>query len=328
MNGRPPSPFPVPSSPREGQTFDHRGSRWLAYVNFVKLPHTLFALPFALVGVVLASYRAAVSWTQLGWVVLAFTCARFAAMGFNRIVDRDIDARNPRTSQREIPSGVLRVTEALVAVGIAAVLFVYAAWRLNPLCAMLSPLALAWVFFYSYTKRFTRWCHIVLGVGMSIAPVGGYLAVTGAWSDPWWMLIALALAVATWGGGFDVLYALQDIEFDRSHRLYSLPAAIGGRHALFAARVLHGATIVCLAMVGAATFTGTSGGTFYAIGVVVAAALLVYEHSLVRPDDYSRLDAAFFTMNGVISIVFFTCVLLDRLTHANPITYALARLLG
>jgi 4-hydroxybenzoate polyprenyltransferase len=328
MNGRPPSPFPLPSSPREGQTFDHRGSRWLAYVNFVKLPHTLFALPFALVGVVLASYRAAVSWTQLGWVVLAFTCARFAAMGFNRIVDRDIDARNPRTSQREIPSGVLRVTEALVAVGIAAVLFVYAAWRLNPLCAMLSPLALAWVFFYSYTKRFTRWCHIVLGVGMSIAPVGGYLAVTGAWSDPWWMLIALALAVATWGGGFDVLYALQDIEFDRSHRLYSLPAAIGGRHALFAARVLHGATVVCLAMVGAATFTGTSGGTFYAVGVVVAAALLVYEHSLVRPDDYSRLDAAFFTMNGVISIVFFTCVLLDRLTHAKPITYALMRLLG
>lgn len=328
MNGRPPSPATLPSSPREGQTFDHRGSRWLAYVNFVKLPHTLFALPFALVGVVLASYRAEVSWTRLGWVVLAFTCARFAAMGFNRIVDRDIDARNPRTRQREIPSGVLRVTEALVAVGIAAILFVYAAWRLNPLCAMLSPLALAWVFFYSYTKRFTRWCHIVLGVGMSIAPVGGYLAVTGAWSDPWWMLVALALAVATWGGGFDVLYALQDIDFDRSHRLYSLPAAIGGRRALFVARVLHGTTVVCLAMVGAATFTGTSGGTFYAVGVVVAAALLVYEHSLVRPDDYSKLDAAFFTMNGVISIVFFACVLIDRITHVNPITYALARLLG
>lgn len=321
------SPFALPSSPREGQTFDHRGSRWLAYVNFVKLPHTLFALPFALVGVVLASYRAPVTWSMLGWVVLAFTCARFAAMGFNRIVDRDIDASNPRTRQREIPSGVLRVTEAVIAVGIASAVFVYAAWRLNPLCAMLSPLALGWVFFYSYTKRFTRWCHIVLGIGMSIAPVGGYLAVTGAWSRPSWMLIVLALAVATWGGGFDVLYALQDIDFDRSHRLYSLPAAIGGRRALFAARLLHGGTVVCLAMVGAAVFTGTSGGTFYALGVLAAAALLAYEHSLVRADDFSKLDAAFFTMNGVISIVFFTCVLIERITHSPPVTLALVRLL-
>ena len=328
MNDQPHSAFTIPHSPREGQTFDHRGSRWLAYVNFVKLPHTLFALPFALVGVVLASYRAPVTWGELGWVVLAFTCARFAAMGFNRIVDRDIDARNPRTRQREIPSGVLRVTEAIVAVALAAIVFVYAAWRLNPLCALLSPLALTWVLFYSYTKRFTRWCHIVLGIGMSIAPVGGYLAVTGSWSDPWWMLIALALAVATWGGGFDVLYALQDIEFDRSHRLYSLPAAIGGRRALLVARVLHTGTVVCLAMVGAATFTGASGGTFYALGVLAAAALLVYEHSLVRADDFSKLDAAFFTMNGVISIVFFTCVLIERLTHANPVTYALTHLVG
>ena len=328
MKEHPPSPVPLPSSPREGQTFEHRGSRWLAYVNFVKLPHTLFALPFALVGVVLASYQAPVGWAVLGWVVLAFTSARFAAMGFNRIVDRDIDARNPRTRQREIPSGVLRVTEAIVAVAIASVLFVYAAWRLNPLCGTLSPLALGWVLFYSYTKRFTRWCHLVLGVGMSIAPVGGYLAVTGTWSRPWWMLIALALAVATWGGGFDVLYALQDIEFDRDHRLYSLPAVIGGPRALLVARVLHAGTVVCLAMVGAATFTGTSGGTIYAVGVLVAAALLVYEHSLVRADDFSRLDAAFFTMNGVISILFFTCVLIERLTHARPLTYALGRLLG
>ena len=171
------------ASQREGQTFAHRGSRWLVYANFVKLPHTLFALPFALVGVVLASYRAPVTWTMVGWIVLAFTCARFAAMGFNRIVDREIDARNPRTKQREIPSGALRVTEAVAAVSIASLLFIYAAWRLNPLCAMLSPVALGWVFFYSYTKRFTRWCHLVLGVGMSIAPVGGYLAVTGKWSD-------------------------------------------------------------------------------------------------------------------------------------------------
>jgi 4-hydroxybenzoate polyprenyltransferase len=328
MTPNPLSPFPLPPTPssREGQTFEHRGARWLAYVNFVRLPHTVFTLPFALVGVVLASYRAPVTWSLVGWTLLAFTCARFAAMGFNRIIDRDIDARNPRTRQREIPSGVLRVTEAVGAVTVASALFVYAASRLNPLCAVLSPVALGWVLFYSYTKRFTRWCHLVLGVGMSIAPVGGYLAVTGAWSEPWWMLVVLALAVATWGGGFDVLYALQDIQFDRDHRLHSLPANLGGRRALAIARVLHALTVCCLAMVGAVTFTGTGGGSFFALGVVVAAALLVYEHSLVKPDDFTRLDAAFFTMNGVISIAFFVCVLIERLVHDVPSLYALVQL--
>jgi 4-hydroxybenzoate polyprenyltransferase len=294
-------------APLEGQTFAHRGSRWLVYANFVKLPHTLFAMPFALVGVVLASYHAPVSSSRVGWIVLAFTCARFAAMGFNRIVDREIDARNPRTKQREIPSGVL---------------FVFAAWRLNPLCAALSPIALAWVFFYSYTKRFTRWCHLVLGVGMSIAPVGGYLAVTGQWSQPWWMLIALALAVATWGGGFDILYALQDVAFDKSQSLYSLPVAFGERRALWLARAFHVCTVACLAAVGAAAFGGTNGGGYYALGVAVAAGLLVYEHSLVKADDFSRLDAAFFTMNGVISIAFFVCVLTERLIHPTSMLYA------
>ena len=310
---------------REGQTFAHRGSRWLAYVNFVKLPHTVFALPFALVGVVLASYRAPVTLAMIAWTVLAFTCARFAAMGFNRVIDREIDAQNPRTRQRELPSGVLRVTEAIGAVMIASLIFLYAAWRLNPLCGVLAPLALGWVFFYSYTKRFTRWCHLVLGVGMSIAPVGGYLAVSGAWSHPWWMLVALALAVATWGAGFDVLYALQDIDFDRCLGLHSLPAMLGGPRALTIARALHVVTVCCLAMVGAATFTGpsASAGAFYALGVVVASGLLVYEHSLVKPDDFSRLDAAFFTMNGVISIVFFVCVLLERVLHPAPSLYAL-----
>jgi len=246
-------------------------------------------------------------------------------MGFNRIVDRQIDARNPRTRQREIPSGVLPVVEAIAAVSIASALFAAAAWKLNPLCAWLAPLALGWVFFYSYTKRFTRWCHLVLGVGMSIAPVGGYLAVTGAWSRPWWMLVALALAVATWGGGFDILYALQDVDFDKSQRLYSLPVAFGERRALSIARLLHVGTIACLALVGAANFAGTNAGAFYALGVVIAAGLLVYEHSLVKVDDFSRLDAAFFMMNGVISIAFFVCVLTERLLHRIPLLYALAR---
>ena len=299
---------------REGQTFVG-ASRVVRYINFVKLPHTVFALPFALVGVTLASYTHPVRWSALGWIVLAFTAARFAAMGFNRIADRHIDARNPRTAGRELPSGALGVREASVSVVIAAALFALAAWQLNPLCAALTPVALGWVFFYSYTKRFTRWSHLVLGVGLAIAPVGGYLAVTGAWSVPWWMLIALTVGVATWSAGFDVLYALQDEEFDRVHRLHSIPVAFGRRGALFAARLLHLLTVASLAAVGLAVPVGW----LYAAGVAVAAALLLYEHSLVRGDDLSRLDAAFFTMNGVISITFFIFVLIDRLTHARAL---------
>lgn len=292
----------------EGQTF--RGaSAVVRYVNLVKLPHTVFALPFALVGVTLASYVAPVTLSKVVWVVIAFTAARFAAMGFNRIVDRDVDALNPRTKSREIPSGALPVTGAATAVATACVVFVVAAWQLNPLCLALSPVALAWVLSYSYAKRFTRFCHLVLGIGLSIAPVGGYLAVTGQWSEPWWMLVALALAVATWVGGFDVLYALQDIEFDCAHGLHSLPASLGESAALNVARSLHLTTILCLAIVGLAV----GAGWVYFAGVVVAALLLLYEHSLVKPGDLSRLDAAFFTMNGVISIAFFGFVLAERL---------------
>jgi len=293
----------------EGQTFSGV-SRIVRFVNLVKLPHTVFALPFALVGVTLGSYVAPVTVQEVIWVVIAFTSARFAAMAFNRIVDRDVDALNPRTRSREIPSGALTVASAGTAVVIACVAFVLAAWRLNPLCLALSPLALAWVLFYSYTKRFTRLCHLVLGIGLSIAPVGGYLATTGQWSDPWWMLVLLATAVATWVGGFDILYALQDIEFDCAHGLHSLPASLGERGALNVARVLHVCTVLALAGVGVAV----GAGWIYAAGVLVAMALLLYEHSLVKPGDLGRLDAAFFTMNGVISILFFAFVLGERLT--------------
>ena len=293
---------------REGQTFSGRGAL-LRHVNLVRLPHTLFALPFALVGAVLASYIAPITLSAVTWVVVAFTSARFAAMGFNRIVDREIDARNPRTRMREIPSGAMTVREAAGAVIIASVLFFIAAWRLNSLCLVLAPLALAWVLFYSYTKRFTRWSHLVLGVGLSIAPVGGYLAITGRWSTPWWMLIALAIAVATWVAGFDILYALQDISFDRENGLYSVPSTLGEANALGIARILHFTTVAALAFAG----IGAGAGIVYFAGVVVAAALLLYEHSLVKVDDFSRLDAAFFTMNGVISIVFFGFVFTERL---------------
>jgi 4-hydroxybenzoate polyprenyltransferase len=299
---------------REGQTFSgpSAAARW---ASFVKLPHTVFALPFALTGVVLASRVAIPTVGQVGWVVLAFTCARFAAMAFNRIVDRDVDAINPRTRMREIPSGALPLSQARLSVALSGALFMVSAWMLNPLCGMLSPVALGWVLFYSYCKRFTRWSHLVLGLGLGIAPVGGYLAVVGAWSQPVWMLPVLALAVMTWSGGFDILYALQDVEFDRANRLFSLPASLGTPRALTVARGLHVGTVLLLALVGWAT----GGGALYALGVAIVAILLAYEHSLVAPDDLSQLDAAFFTMNGVISISFFICVLLERVLHLRSL---------
>ncbi len=293
---------------REGQTFGGT-SVFIRHANFVKLPHTVFALPFALVGVTLASYVAPVTFQQVVWVIMAFTSARFAAMGFNRIADREIDARNPRTSARELPSGAMTLREAALAVFIAGLLFFLSAAMLNRLCLELAPVALGWVLFYSYTKRFTRWSHLALGLGLAIAPVGGYLAVAGHWSDPWWLLIALAIAVATWVGGFDILYSLQDVSFDRDEGLHSVPAIWGEPRALLVARLMHALTIVALAAVALSAVTGL----LYVVGALVAAALLIYEHSLVRPNDFSRLDAAFFTMNGVISIVFFGFVLTERL---------------
>lgn len=298
---------------RDGQTLAGE-SLLVRYLNFVKLPHTVFALPFALVGATLASYRVPVTWRALGWIVLAFTAVRFAAMGFNRIVDRDIDARNPRTAGRELPRGALTLRQASAAVAVASFLFVYAAWRLNPLCGWLSPVALGWVLMYSYTKRFTRWSHVVLGISLSIAPVGGYLAVAGRWAEPWWLLIVLALAVATWVAGFDILYALQDRTFDLAQGLHSIPVAFGAEGAVRISQGLHAVTVASLATVGVAT----GAGWLYAAGVAVAAALLLYEHSLVKPNDLRRLDAAFFTMNGVISIAFFGFVLAERMMRATP----------
>ena len=295
-------------SAREGQTYAG-SSAAVRYANLVKLPHTLFALPFALVGVVLASRQAPVTVRAVLWVAVAFGAARFAAMAFNRIVDRDVDALNPRTASREIPSGVISPRAAGVAVIVASLVFVVAAWRLNPLCLALSPLALAWVLGYSYSKRFTRFAHLWLGLGLGIAPAGGYLAITGAWSDPWWVLPALSLAVMSWVAGFDIFYALQDVSFDRKHGLHSIPAAIGEPRAIVVARVMHVITVLALAAVG----VGVGGGAWYLAGVAVVAGLLVYEHSLVRPHDLGRLDAAFFTMNGVISIVFLAFVLAERL---------------
>ncbi len=241
-------------------------------------------------------------------------------MGFNRIVDRDIDAINPRTAKRELPAGTLSLAQAKGSVIAASALFVLAAWQLNPLCLALSPIALLWVLGYSYTKRFTRYSHLWLGLGLSIAPVGGYLAVTGAWSDPWWFLCVLALAVVCWSGGFDMLYALQDADFDRTNGLYSMPSAIGVSNAIAFSRALHVIAVSCLSLV---VYTQPLGAELPSVqlllwaGVVFVAAMLVWEHRMVKADDLSKLDAAFFTMNGVISIGFLTVFAVARFLAAG-----------
>ena len=292
---------------REGQTFAGE-SLVTRYVNFVKLPHTVFALPFALLGVIVASYRRPVTWRVALLVVIAFTTARFVAMGFNRIADRRLDARNPRTQSRELPSGRLTLSQAWAAVLFAMVLFLWAAWALNPFCAALAPVALIWIATYSYTKRFTYWSHLWLGAALAIAPVGGYVAVTGEWSDPWWLLLVIAAAVACWVAGFDVFYALQDEEFDRTHRLRSLVVRLGQGGAIFMAKLLHGAAIVALVAFG----VGAGLGWPYYLGVGIGAGIIAWEHQLVRPGDLSRLNAAFFTANGIVSIVVFLGALVDR----------------
>mgnify|MGYP002778966170 CR=1 FL=1 len=293
----------------EGQTLRGRG-RFVDYSNLVKLPHTLFALPFCMVGAIVASYESTVRFADIGWILLAFTSARFAAMGFNRIVDRFIDARNPRTVSREIPSGKLSVGEAAFAVAVASGLFLLSAGMLNPLCLLLAPFALGWVFFYSYTKRFTRWAHLVLGFALAIAPVGAYLAITGRWSEPWGALLAFALGVLCWVAGFDILYSLQDESFDREQGLHSVPAAFGAQRAIAISRLLH-LTCVVLFATSAALFGST--GLLFALGVVIIGLMLIYEQSLVRADDLSRIDAAFFNINGAISVLFFVIVLTERL---------------
>jgi 4-hydroxybenzoate polyprenyltransferase len=296
------------SSKREGQTFEGE-SLFVRYVNFVKLPHTLFALPFALLGVIVASYKQPVTWRVAVLVIVAFTAARFVAMGFNRIADRRLDARNPRTQGRELPSGRLTLSQAWAAVLAAIVAFLFCAWALNPLCVALAPVALIWIASYSYTKRFTDWSHLWLGGALAIAPVGGYVAVTGEWSDPAWLLVVIAGGVACWVAGFDIFYALQDEAFDRKEGLHSLVVRLGQGWAIIVAKLLHGAAIAALIMFG----KGAGLGLPYFAGVVGAIVIISWEHRQVKPGDLSKLNAAFFTANGVVSILIFLGALVDRI---------------
>jgi len=285
------------------------GSRLVAYANFVKVAHTVFALPFTVVGLVSASRVYPLSVRVALLAVVAFGAARFAAMGFNRIADVRLDAANPRTVGRELPAGRMSLREAWALVVLMGAVFVTASKLLNPLCFALSPVALAWVLGYSYAKRFTALSHLWLGLGMAIAPVGGYLAVTGAWMTPWWGLALLAAVVTCWGGGFDVIYSLQDEAFDRAHGLRSLTVALGPARAILTSRALHVAAVAALAGFGLVADFGAA----YFAGVAAAAALLVWEHRLVVPGDYRRLDAAFFAMNGIISAVVMAGAVADAL---------------
>ncbi len=274
-------------------------SRAVAYANFVKVAHTVFSLPFTVVGIAAASRVRPLHWRTVALAGLAFAAARFAAMGFNRIADRRYDALNPRTADRELPSGRMSLSEAWALVLISGTVFVIASALLNPLCLALSPLALAWILGYSFAKRFTSLSHLWLGLSMAIAPVGGYLAATGEWSTPWFSLLFVAAGVLAWGSGFDILYSLQDEEFDREHGLRSMTVALGARKAISVSRGLHAGAVVALLAFGMTTGMGLA----YGVAVAVAAGLLAWEHRLVKPGDYSRLDAAFFTMNGIISAV-------------------------
>jgi 4-hydroxybenzoate polyprenyltransferase len=293
---------------REGQTLGGE-SLLVRYANFVRLPHTVFALPFALIGAVAASWTAPVSWRQVALVVIAFTGARVVAMGFNRIADRDLDARNPRTASRDLPQGRISLREAWVSVTLAAVIFEGAAWALNPLCVALSPIALVVLTGYSYTKRFTWSSHLWLGLADAISGPAGYLAITGKWSAPWWVLPVLALVVTAWVGGFDIFYALQDEEFDRREGLHSAVVRFGAGPAIVLAKTLHGVAIIALVGFG----IGAGFHWPFYLGVGLAAAIFTWEHRLVRPGDLSKLNTAFFTMNGIISITVFLWALVDRI---------------
>lgn len=272
-------------------------TRLRTYASFVRFSHSVFALPFALTGALLAARHQPVGWGQVGWIVVAMVAARSAAMGFNRLVDARYDALNPRTAARELPRGAMSRREAAVFVLVSSGVFVFAAYRLSPLCFALSPFALAIVFWYSLAKRYTSLTQLFLGLAMAVAPVGGWLAAggRGGW-EPW----LLGLAIGLWVGGFDVLYACQDLAFDRAHGLRSIPGRVGVAGALAISRGMHVGAIAAMA----ALYFVSRLGPLYLAGVAGVAALLAYEQSLVTATDLSQVKRAF-ALNGYVGIWYF-----------------------
>ncbi|QEC66006.1 4-hydroxybenzoate octaprenyltransferase [Panacibacter ginsenosidivorans] len=295
------------------------------YLSLVKFSHTIFALPFAMIGFFIALPYSQIPMRYIDYaikplsiipfdwaiwrLILILICmitARSAAMAFNRYLDRSFDAKNPRTAIREIPKGIISANSALRFVILNCVLFITATFFINKICFYLSPVALFVVLFYSYTKRFTPLCHLVLGLGLSLAPIGAYLAVTGRFDV---LPILFSLAVICWVSGFDIIYALQDIEFDQSQQLYSIPAMLGKSKALRVSKLLHVLSAACV--IAAGVYGGFSW--LYWAGIIVFVGMLIYQHSIVKPNDLSRVNIAFMTANGIASVVFGVLVIADLL---------------
>jgi 4-hydroxybenzoate polyprenyltransferase len=289
------------------------------YLSLIKFSHTIFAMPFAMIGFFLAWYSLPQPvdgsqiiarpdgqdlWTKLVLVVMCMVFARSAAMAFNRYLDRAIDARNPRTAVREIPAGIITEKSALIFTILSSLLFILTSFFINRLCFFLSPVALFVILFYSYTKRFTALCHLVLGLGLSLAPIGAYLAVTGRFD---WLPLFFSFTVLFWVSGFDIIYALQDEEFDRSNQLHSIPSVLGKKNALLVSRLLHFCAAVSI------IFAGIIGGfgNWYWVGITVFVGMLIYQQSIVKPNDLRKVNLAFMTANGIASVVFSIFVILD-----------------
>jgi 4-hydroxybenzoate polyprenyltransferase len=277
------------------------------YLSFIKFSHTIFAMPFALIGFFLATKSNEFEWMTLLYVVLCMIFARSAAMAFNRYIDRDIDTNNPRTAQvREIPNGSIKANSALVFVIINCLLFIGITYLINPLCLALSPVALFVILGYSYTKRFTALCHLVLGLGLALAPIGAYLAVSGEFNI---IPLLFSAAVLFWVSGFDIIYSLQDQAFDKEQKLHSIPVLIGKKNALYLSNLLHFITFSALSIAGSLG----DFGLYYWIGFWIFTALLIYQHILVKHNNLSKINLAFFTTNGIASVIFGIFVLIDIL---------------
>ena len=275
------------------------------YLRLIKFSHSVFALPFAFTAALIAS-EGIPALHQIFWITAAMVGGRSGAMGMNRIIDRKIDALNPRTENRELPKGIIKTWEALFFTVIAFAVLLLSAYKLNPLCLKISPLVIFVLFTYSYTKRFTWLCHIVLGVALSLAPLGAWIAIKGTFN---FEILPLCLAVMFWVAGFDVLYGLQDMEFDKKQGLHSIPKAFGIKNSLWIARLFHIITIgLLLSLVSLFNLS-----YLYLIGILIISGLMLYEHSLIKPDDLSKLNIAFFNMNGYISITVFVFTLFNYL---------------
>ena len=279
------------------------------YLSLIKFSHTIFAMPFAIIGFFLASQQYNFEWITLLYVMLCMVFARSAAMAFNRYIDRDIDIANERTAQiREIPNGTITAKNALLFVVINAILFVLTTYFINSLCFALSPIALLTILGYSYTKRFTVLCHLVLGLGLSLAPIGAYLAVSGIFDI---IPILFSCVVLFWVSGFDIIYSLQDEDFDKTQKLHSIPVLLGKKNALNLAKFLHFVTILLLSQIG----NYSEFGKFYWIGFSIFSALLIYQHTLVKHNDLSKVNLAFFTTNGIASVIFGAFVIIELLIN-------------